>query len=80
MVDAHPRAAILEVRRHQKRNEGTGLEAVQLRHVCVGNADGDGDPTEPFLDPPEQLAEVGVALGCVTARDPGDHKLCDSLT
>ena len=80
VVDAHPRAAVLEVRGDQQRNAGGILEPVQERSVGVGQADRDDDPSDPVLRHPSlQRAEACVARRGVPAGDPGNHELRNAL-
>ena len=79
VVDSHPRATVLEVRGHQERNPGPRLQSIELRDICVGDTDGDRHAAQSLFDPSQQLPEVGVALGRVASRDPGDHQLGDGL-
>ncbi len=74
VVDPHPRATVLEVRRHQKGNPGPGLEGIQLGAVGVGQADGDDDPADPrLLHIPGIFLEFGAGGGRVGPGHPGER-------
>jgi hypothetical protein len=51
-VDAHPRAAVLEVRPNEERNLGPLLECVELRHVGVRQSDAGRHSSDAILDDP----------------------------
>ena len=77
--DPHARSAVLEVRRDQERDERAGLEAVQLGDVGVRHPDRDDDAAQTLLGPARDLLELGVVVGLVAPRDPGNDELGGGL-